>query len=364
MTGSKGNTKVAAATGDQASVDDARQRDEESAPLLQPGFQRTAATEVAVDIAPAGQASSCSHRSLSCSSVPDKDKVIGTCRICFEQETAESQDRSNPLICPCMCSGSSKYVHRQCLQQWRKTNHRADASYQCEVCKYRYRYQRLWWASILGHQVTLAIMFVLVMAASIAVLGYIPVTNDMFGKGSSSSSSSDPSPSPSPSPGGGGSGSSWNIDAPYPVIHLLNGLIMLGIVGLCLSLLLLCAAYCGARAAIFLPDTIWCPCMWCLECNGSGAPLMGEALAAGGGECCIAFGAVIAVMMLLVGLVTACYMLYGVIWLFVQSGLNRAQNIVENVQQGRERARGWAADKKEEGPAGSSSSSGAGEQQV
>lgn len=59
------------------------------------------------------------------------------CRICFEQETAESQDRSNPLICPCMCSGSSKYVHRQCLQQWRETNHRADASYQCEVCKYR-----------------------------------------------------------------------------------------------------------------------------------------------------------------------------------------------------------------------------------
>lgn len=96
-------------------------------------------------------------------------------------------------------------------------------------------------------QVTLAIMFVLVMAASIAVLGYIPVTNDMFGKGSSSSSSGDPSPSPSPSPGGGGSGSSWNIDAPYPVIHLLNGLIMLGIVGLCLSLLLLCAACCGGE---------------------------------------------------------------------------------------------------------------------
>lgn len=59
------------------------------------------------------------------------------CRICFEQETKKSQDPNNPLICPCQCSGSSKFVHRQCLQQWRETKHRADAFYQCEVCKYR-----------------------------------------------------------------------------------------------------------------------------------------------------------------------------------------------------------------------------------
>lgn len=63
--------------------------------------------------------------------------MLGTCRICFESETADSQDPANPLITPCKCSGSSKYVHRQCLAQWRTTNHRADASYQCEVCKYR-----------------------------------------------------------------------------------------------------------------------------------------------------------------------------------------------------------------------------------
>jgi hypothetical protein len=70
----------------------------------------------------------------SCSS---NSPVLGTCRICFDTETAESQDPANPLICPCLCSGGSKYVHRQCLAQWRNTNHRADAFYQCEVCKYR-----------------------------------------------------------------------------------------------------------------------------------------------------------------------------------------------------------------------------------
>lgn len=71
----------------------------------------------------------------SCSS--NSHPVLGTCRICFETDTSPSQDPANPLICPCMCSGSSKYVHRQCLEQWRNTNHRADAYWQCEVCKYK-----------------------------------------------------------------------------------------------------------------------------------------------------------------------------------------------------------------------------------
>jgi hypothetical protein len=62
-------------------------------------------------------------------------------------------------------------------------------------------------------------------------------------------------------------------------------------------------------------------------------------------------------MMLVVGLIIAAYMLYIVIWLLVQSGLNRAQSMVENVQQDKDRGRRWAADKKEEGH-GSSSSSG------
>ena len=37
------------------------------------------------------------------------------CRICLEEE-----DNINSLISPCRCSGSSKYVHIQCLQNWRR----------------------------------------------------------------------------------------------------------------------------------------------------------------------------------------------------------------------------------------------------
>ena len=49
------------------------------------------------------------------------------CRICHcESET------QNPLLTPCYCSGSLKYVHQSCLQQWLT----ASETTSCELCKF------------------------------------------------------------------------------------------------------------------------------------------------------------------------------------------------------------------------------------
>mmetsp|Transcript_7465 Transcript_7465/g.12619 ORF Transcript_7465/g.12619 Transcript_7465/m.12619 type:complete len:123 (-) Transcript_7465:1104-1472(-) len=64
------------------------------------------------------------------------------CRICFgEQEDEES----SPLISPCKCSGSMKFVHLKCLRQWlgRNENKRVAQNvttytwkaFHCELCK-------------------------------------------------------------------------------------------------------------------------------------------------------------------------------------------------------------------------------------
>ena len=37
-----------------------------------------------------------------------------TCRICYQ----EDDTKENPLIQPCLCSGSLKYIHLKCLKQW------------------------------------------------------------------------------------------------------------------------------------------------------------------------------------------------------------------------------------------------------
>ena len=46
-----------------------------------------------------------------------KTKIIKNkpaCRICYGEESNED----NPLICPCICKGSMKYIHYDCLKNW------------------------------------------------------------------------------------------------------------------------------------------------------------------------------------------------------------------------------------------------------
>ena len=38
------------------------------------------------------------------------------CRICF------NNDKDDEYIAPCLCSGTSKYVHISCLEKWREIN--------------------------------------------------------------------------------------------------------------------------------------------------------------------------------------------------------------------------------------------------
>lgn len=39
---------------------------------------------------------------------------MAICKICLLDEN----DETNPLINPCKCSGSMKYIHMECLKHW------------------------------------------------------------------------------------------------------------------------------------------------------------------------------------------------------------------------------------------------------
>lgn len=56
------------------------------------------------------------------------------CRICFETEPAVD------LFSPCGCTGSTQWVHRQCLDRWRAVANPACNA--CEVCNVEYKYNR------------------------------------------------------------------------------------------------------------------------------------------------------------------------------------------------------------------------------
>ena len=55
------------------------------------------------------------------------------CRICFENEGI-----GNPFISPCLCKGTSKYVHTSCLMTWRQLNRDGAAFKKCMECNKEY----------------------------------------------------------------------------------------------------------------------------------------------------------------------------------------------------------------------------------
>ena len=58
---------------------------------------------------------------------------LNTCRICLEDEGL-----IETLISPCRCSGSSKYVHIDCLQTWRRTVRGEIGENNCMECQTEY----------------------------------------------------------------------------------------------------------------------------------------------------------------------------------------------------------------------------------
>ena len=60
------------------------------------------------------------------------------CRICFEEEKID-----DPFIEPCACKGTSKYIHRSCLNTWRTTADNNEAKTRCMECGERYIISRM-----------------------------------------------------------------------------------------------------------------------------------------------------------------------------------------------------------------------------
>lgn len=105
------------------------------------------------------------------------------CRICKES------DSRSPLLSPCQCSGSLKFVHKSCLLTWIQTSH----SNRCGVCRSDYncnivvrrmslwRFLRLKWTHLLLFLVTMAIFSVVMgLAMEMRVMFAIPTHLSSF----------------------------------------------------------------------------------------------------------------------------------------------------------------------------------------
>ena len=62
------------------------------------------------------------------------------CRICFETHST----LENPLMSPCMCRGTSKWVHKECIQRWRNANPDTPNFLKCNTCGQEYQFKSVY----------------------------------------------------------------------------------------------------------------------------------------------------------------------------------------------------------------------------
>ncbi|KAF9944776.1 hypothetical protein BGZ70_004352, partial [Mortierella alpina] len=92
------------------------------------------------------------------------------CRICLGG--ADEEDTLGRLISPCLCKGSMKYVHVECLNAWRARSPKRESHYKCDTCKYSFSFRRTSFARYLAHPLTVFVLTVLVFAAAVFAAGF------------------------------------------------------------------------------------------------------------------------------------------------------------------------------------------------
>jgi hypothetical protein len=83
------------------------------------------------------------------------------------------ENEEGRLICPCKCSGSIKWIHESCLQEWRYSQAGTDNQWKCSRCGYRYQFERMDWARRVRSPVLAFFLAVVVVISTIFLLGFI-----------------------------------------------------------------------------------------------------------------------------------------------------------------------------------------------
>jgi len=93
------------------------------------------------------------------------------CRICFGG--VNDVIESGKLISPCKCKGSMKYVHVNCLNEWRLASANNTSYYQCDQCKYKYHFQRTKLANFISNKFSILLITILITYLYIFFTGFI-----------------------------------------------------------------------------------------------------------------------------------------------------------------------------------------------
>ncbi|KAF2994763.1 hypothetical protein E8E14_001171 [Neopestalotiopsis sp. 37M] len=83
------------------------------------------------------------------------------------------ENEEGRLICPCKCTGSIKWIHESCLQEWRYSQAGTENQWRCNRCGYRYQFERMDWARRLRSPIMAFLLAVLIVITTIFLLGFV-----------------------------------------------------------------------------------------------------------------------------------------------------------------------------------------------
>ncbi|KAK9719442.1 hypothetical protein K7432_004778 [Basidiobolus ranarum] len=91
------------------------------------------------------------------------------CRICYGG--LDDEPSFGKLISPCKCKGTMKYVHLQCLNSWRLASG-GKSFFECDSCHYKYNFQRTTMAKAATNPLVLTLCSLLVFVFIIFLAGF------------------------------------------------------------------------------------------------------------------------------------------------------------------------------------------------
>lgn len=108
-----------------------------------------------------------------------EEKYEKFCRICFE----ENNYNENPLISPCLCKGTQKFIHTDCLKEWRQVNeNNPEKRDKCEICNFHFVIQNQ--IDLLYYKENISVIIIFIRLFSIIFLstiyGLIDYSFDFF----------------------------------------------------------------------------------------------------------------------------------------------------------------------------------------
>ncbi|GAA6043848.1 hypothetical protein JCM8097_007235 [Rhodosporidiobolus ruineniae] len=100
------------------------------------------------------------------------DEEEPVCRICLDGDDESTREELGRLFVPCKCSGTARFVHEECLRQWRHADLQ-NAFYKCGQCGYRYRFRQTKWTRIVSHKRSSTILAILIVCLVASVVAFV-----------------------------------------------------------------------------------------------------------------------------------------------------------------------------------------------